>query len=123
MTTEVSDGAVAGIDPAELEEWYESLEDVIRRYGPERVTQLLVNLRERAYLRGVMIPFSATTPYINTIPIDDQPAYPGNLEIERRIKSIIRWNAMAMVMRANDNDEGLGGHRWGHCGQGSPRGP
>lgn len=110
MTTEVSDGAVAGIDPAELEEWYESLEDVIRRYGPERVTQLLVNLRERAYLRGVMIPFSATTPYINTIPIDDQPAYPGNLEIERRIKSIIRWNAMAMVHGGNKRFPGIGGH-------------
>ncbi len=63
-----TDGAVHGIDPLELEEWYESLEDVIHRYGPERVQQLLVNLRERAYLRGVMIPFTATTPYINTIP-------------------------------------------------------
>ncbi|HCS52350.1 MAG TPA: pyruvate dehydrogenase (acetyl-transferring), homodimeric type, partial [Planctomycetaceae bacterium] len=110
MTTDVTDGVVAGIDPVELEEWYQSLEDVIHRYGPERVTQLLVNLRERAYLRGVMIPFSATTPYINTIDLDDQPAYPGNLEIERRIKSIIRWNALAMVHGANKKFDGLGGH-------------
>ena len=110
MTTDVTDGVVAGIDPVELEEWYQSLEDVIHRYGPERVTQLLVNLRERAYLRGVMIPFSATTPYINTIDLDDQPAYPGNLEIERRIKSIVRWNALAMVHGANKKFAGLGGH-------------
>lgn len=110
MTTEVSDGVVAGIDPAELEEWYDSLEDVIRRYGPERVTQLLVNLRERAYLRGVMIPFTATTPYINTITPENQPAYPGNLEIERRIKSVVRWNAMAMVHGGNTRFPGIGGH-------------
>ncbi len=110
MTTDVKEGVVAGIDPVELEEWYDSLEDVIRRYGPDRVTQLLVNLRERAYLRGVMIPFSATTPYINTIPLEDQVPYPGNLEIERRIKSIVRWNAMAMVHGANKKFAGLGGH-------------
>lgn len=111
MTEQVTDGSVLGIDPTELEEWYASLEDVIHRYGPEKVTQLLVNLRERAYIRGVMIPFTATTPYINTIPVADQPAYPGDLEIERRIKSIIRWNALAMVHRANSSPEGgTGGH-------------
>jgi pyruvate dehydrogenase E1 component len=110
-----TDGAVQGIDPLELEEWYESLEDVIHRYGPERVQQLLVNLRERAYLRGVMIPFTATTPYVNTIELEDQPRYPGNLEIERKLKSFIRWNAMAMVVRANKKTDdgrkgGVGGH-------------
>ncbi|WP_459556033.1 pyruvate dehydrogenase (acetyl-transferring), homodimeric type [Lacunimicrobium album] len=105
-----SDGVMAGIDPAELEEWYESLEDVIHRYGPEKVKQLLVNLRERAYVRGVMMPFTATTPYINTIPLEDQPRFPGNREIEQRIKSIIRWNAMAMVVRANKYYDGVGGH-------------
>ncbi len=110
MSTTVTDGVLAGIDPAELEEWYESLEDVIRRYGPDKVTQLLVNLRERAYHRGVMLPFSATTPYINTISADDQPPYPGNQEIERRIKSIVRWNALAMVHRANKKFDGIGGH-------------
>jgi pyruvate dehydrogenase E1 component len=74
---------------------------------------LLVHLRERAYLRGVTMPFSATTPYMNTIPVSEQPRYPGNLEIERRIKSLIRWNAMAMVVRANKKtaDVGaVGGH-------------
>ena len=101
---------VSGIDPAELEEWYESLEDVLHRYGPERLRELLVNLQERAYQRGVRIPFTANTPYINTIHHTEQPVFPGNLEIERRIKSIVRWNAMAMVHRANKNFPGIGGH-------------
>ena len=115
------DGAVPGIDPTELQEWLDSLEDVIHRFGQDKVQQLLVNLQERAYLRGVMLPFVATTPYVNTIGTDDQPRYPGNLEIERKIKSYIRWNAMAMVLRANkkttwDGDAnramegGVGGH-------------
>jgi len=107
------DGSVAGIDPTELQEWYESLADVLHRYGPERTKQLLVQLRERAYHNGVMMPFEGTTPYINTIPVDDQPRYPGNMELERRIKSIIRWNAMAMVVRANKKTDpygAVGGH-------------
>ena len=95
------DGAVPGIDPSELQEWLDSLEDVIHRFGQDKVQQLLVNLQERAYLRGVMLPFVATTPYVNTINTEDQPRYPGNLELERKIKSYIRWNAMAMVLRAN----------------------
>jgi len=107
------EGSLEGIDPLELEEWFDSLEDVIHRYGPEKTKQLLLHLRERAYHRGVMMPFSATTPYINTIPVSEQPRYPGNLEIERNIKSIIRWNAMAMVVRANkktENAGAVGGH-------------
>src|SRR5215510_1058163 len=110
---QVSTGAVQGIDPAELDDWYESLEDVLHRYGPERTQQLLVNLRERAYQRGVMMPFSGTTPYINTISVEDEPRYHGNVEIERRIKSINRWNALAMVLRANKKTESggsVGGH-------------
>ncbi len=110
---EATEGLIEGIEAAELEEWYESLEDVLHRYGPEKTQQLLVRLRERAYHRGVMMPFKATTPYLNTIPVEEQPRYPGNLEIERRIKSIIRWNAMAMVVRANKktaNAGAVGGH-------------
>ncbi|MGE4001672.1 MAG: pyruvate dehydrogenase (acetyl-transferring), homodimeric type [Planctomycetaceae bacterium] len=110
QVNQVSEGVVQGIDAVELDEWYESLESVLQRYGAERTHQLLVQLRERAYLRGVMMPFSTTTPYLNSIPVEDQPRYPGNLEIERRIKSIIRWNAMAMVVRANKKFDGLGGH-------------
>jgi pyruvate dehydrogenase E1 component len=101
---------VSGIEPDELEEWYESLDDVLLRYGPQRLQELLINLQERAYLRGVTLPFTANTPYVNTISADEQPRYPGNIEIERRIKSIIRWNAMAMVSRANTKYSGVGGH-------------
>ncbi len=101
---------VSGIAPDELEEWFESLDDVLIRYGPQRLQELLVNLQERAYLRGVTLPFTANTPYVNTIPADEQPRFPGNIEIERRIKSIIRWNAMAMVSRANTKYSGVGGH-------------
>jgi pyruvate dehydrogenase E1 component len=97
-------------DVAEAAEWIDSLVDVLHREGPQRVRQLLVWLQEEAYRRGVMLPFSANTPYINTIPLDQQPRYPGNREIERRIKSILRWNAMAMVVRANRETTTIGGH-------------
>ncbi len=98
------------VDPAELEEWFDSLDDLLHRHGPDQVQKLLTLLQHRAYLRGVTLPFTANTPYINTIPKDDQPRYPGNRDVERRIKSIIRWNAMAMVVRANRDHSGIGGH-------------
>ena len=98
------------MDPAETAEWLESLEDLYQRCGPDRVGYLLHLLEDTAYRRGVKLPFSANTPYINTIPIQQQPRYPGNREIERRIKSIVRWNAMAMVVRANRADGSVGGH-------------
>lgn len=110
MLEELKNPALAGMDPEEMEEWFESLDDVLHRYGPKHLQELLVVLQERAYHRGVTTPFTANTPYINTIPLDKQPHYPGDLEIERRIKSLIRWNAMAMVHRANKNFPGLGGH-------------
>src|SRR4030088_1381275 len=97
-------------DIAEVTEWVESLADVLHREGPDRVRQLLVLLQEEAYRRGVMLPFTANTPYINTIPIDRQPRYPGNGETERRIRSVPRWNAMAMVVRANKETTTIGGH-------------
>ena len=98
------------IEPGELEEWFDSLDDVLHRLGDEKVQQLLAALQERAYLRGVVMPFTANTPYINTIHVDDESRFPGDRDIERRIKSIVRWNAMAMVVRANKNHDGLGGH-------------
>ncbi len=98
------------LDPSELEEWFESLDDLLNRGGDASVEALLTALQERAYMRGVTLPFTANTPYINTIHVDDQPRYPGNREVERRIKSIIRWNAMAMVVRANKDHSGIGGH-------------
>jgi pyruvate dehydrogenase E1 component len=83
---------------------------VLRKSGPQRVSYLLAALAARAHEQGVELPFTATTPYINSIPADKQPIYPGNREIERRIKSYIRWNAMAMVVRANKESSGIGGH-------------
>jgi pyruvate dehydrogenase E1 component len=102
--------SVTGIDPDELQEWYESLEDVLNRHGEDKLRQLLIHLQERAYARGITLPFSANTPYINTIHRDDQPKFPGNREIERRIKNLVRWNAMAMVVRGNKHHDGIGGH-------------
>jgi pyruvate dehydrogenase E1 component len=97
-------------DPLETAEWLDSLRSVLEREGPERVSFLLAELSEAAHRQGVELPFTATTPYINTIPDSKQPPYPGNRELERRIKSIIRWNAMAMVTRANKTDSSIGGH-------------
>ncbi len=97
-------------NPAETREWLESLDYALKNQGPDRVRFLLDKLEERAQIVGVEIPFNANTPYINTIPVDRQPPFPGDREIERRIKSFIRWNAMAMVVRANREDPSLHGH-------------
>ncbi len=94
----------------ELADWIASLEEVIERNGPERAEQLLRRLQAQALRRGVRMPFSANTPQVNTIAPEEQPPYPGDLELERRIKSLVRWNAMAMVVRANRESEGIGGH-------------
>jgi pyruvate dehydrogenase E1 component len=94
----------------ETREWLYSLDYVLEKSGPERVKELLQELQIRAHKAGVQIPFSANTPYINTIPREKQSSYPGDREIERRIKSLIRWNAMAMVVRANKLESGIGGH-------------
>jgi pyruvate dehydrogenase E1 component len=108
---EVVDGVTAvDADPTETREWLDSLRYVIKSRGGDRAAYLLHAIEQEAYRLGVAIPFSATTPYINTIPADRQPPFPGNREIERRIKSIIRWNAMAMVVRANREDKSIGGH-------------
>ncbi|MFM7135841.1 MAG: pyruvate dehydrogenase (acetyl-transferring), homodimeric type [Planctomycetota bacterium] len=108
---EVTDGVSSvDTDPTETREWLDSLRYVINSRGGDRAAYLLQAIEQEAYRLGVPIPFSATTPYINTIPVDRQPPFPGNREIERRIKSIIRWNAMAMVVRANREDKSIGGH-------------
>ena len=98
------------IDPVETNEWLDSLEYVLGSRGPERVKYLLTVLEAKARTEGVDLAIKSNTPYINTIPTEQQPQYPGNREIERRLKSIIRWNAMAMVVRANKMNEGIGGH-------------
>ena len=94
----------------ETREWLYSLDYVLEHGGSERVKELLQELQIRAHKAGVQIPFSANTPYINTIPREMQPPFPGDREIERRIKSLIRWNAMAMVVKANKIEHGIGGH-------------
>lgn len=94
----------------ETSEWLYSLDYVLEHSGPERVIELLRELQVRAHKAGVHIPFSANTPYINTIPRERQSPFPGDREIERRIKSLIRWNAMAMVVKANKLENGIGGH-------------
>ncbi len=98
------------IDDLENEEWLYSLDYVLKNGGPQRVIEILQQLQIRARRAGVEMPFSANTPYINTIPREKQPPFPGDREIERRIKSIARWNAMAMVVRANKQEAGIGGH-------------
>jgi pyruvate dehydrogenase E1 component len=97
-------------DPQETGEWLESMEAVLRHGGPERAQFLLNALISQVAETGLgRMTVGVTTPYVNTIAADDQPAFPGNREIERRIKSIVRWNAMAMVLKANKNTN-VGGH-------------
>jgi pyruvate dehydrogenase E1 component len=98
------------LEALETREWLESLDYVLQASGAGRVKKLLRKLQDSAFQSGVVLPFSANTPYINTIRPNQQPPFPGNREIERRIKSIIRWNAMAMVVRANKEESGIGGH-------------
>jgi len=94
----------------ELQEWLESLDYVIAQNDPDRTLRLLAALESRAAKSGVRIPFTANTPYVNTIPADEQGPYPADRDIERRIKNIMRWNALAMVVRANRADGSIGGH-------------
>ena len=98
------------IDAAETQEWISSLDYVLKSRGPERVKFLIDQLRDRAAEEGVPLSADTSTPYVNTIALHDQPPYPGNRELERRIKSLIRWNAMAMVVRGNKRGGGVGGH-------------
>src|SRR5262245_34701521 len=100
----------AELEAHETREWLESLDYVLQSGGPARVGRLLKELSDHARHRGVKLPFTANTPYINTIPASEQPPFPGSREIERRIKSLVRWNALAMVVKANKAEDGIGGH-------------
>jgi len=97
-------------DPSETAGWLESFDAIIREGGEHRARFLLERLVEYGLRRGVIAPFTANTPYVNTIPAGEQPVYPGDREIERRIKNLIRWNAAAMVVQANKHSGGIGGH-------------
>jgi pyruvate dehydrogenase E1 component len=101
---------IQDIDPEETGEWLDALEAVIDAEGVDRAHFLLERLITTARMRGSYLPYNANTPYLNTIPVERQPHYPGDREIERRISSIIRWNALAMVVRANQHSSELGGH-------------
>jgi len=98
------------LNPQETAEWLEALDEVVEDAGLERASFLLDRLIERARRSGVVVPHSLNTPYVNTIPAEEELPFPGDRELERRIKSFIRWNAMAMVVRANKYDPGIGGH-------------
>src|SRR6266849_151868 len=118
--TTVNNGAAAenstripvphGLDDLEVQEWLESLDSVLESSGPEVATEILERLRAHATVSGIDLPFSANTPYANSIPARLEPLFPGDQELERRIKSLIRWNALAMVVRANRVEHNIGGH-------------
>ncbi len=98
------------IDPLETKEWLESLSAVVEQEGPERANFLIKQLIDQAYKQGSKIPYTQSTPYINTIPPEEETKSPGDQNIERRLRSLIRWNAAAMVVRANKKFPELGGH-------------
>src|SRR3990172_7604322 len=99
----------ADVDPLETREWLEALEGVIAREGPDRAHYLIEQLIDRARRSGAYVPFSANTAYVNTIPVERQPALPGDFTLEQRIRHFVRWNSMAMVVRANKHTN-VGGH-------------
>ena len=101
---------VIDLDPSETGDWLDSLESVLEHAGPERVAYLVKRLVEAAQRQGARPELPLTTDYVNTIPVEEEPAYPGDRDIEKRIRGIIRWNAVAMVQRANSRFDGLGGH-------------
>ena len=98
------------IDPVETKEWVESLTAVVQQEGSERANFLIKQLIDHAYRQGSKIPYTQSTPYINTIPPEEETKSPGDQNIERRLRSLIRWNAAAMVVRANKKFPELGGH-------------
>ena len=101
---------VEDIDPEETQEWLDALESVIREHGIDRANSLMERLSSRLAQTGERLPYVLTTPYRNTIPPTEEAFMPGDLFMERRIRSLIRWNALAMVLRANKGDGDLGGH-------------
>ncbi len=98
------------VEDIEIQEWLASLDYVLKHGSLDQAQKILAQLQIKAQEAGVTLPFTVNTPYINTLPKTKQPPYPGNRELERQIKSIIRWNAMAMVVRGNHNESGIGGH-------------
>ncbi|HSQ04803.1 MAG TPA: pyruvate dehydrogenase (acetyl-transferring), homodimeric type, partial [Burkholderiales bacterium] len=98
------------VDPQETREWLDALDAVLEREGPDRANFLLDKLSEKARRAGVYVPFNTNTAYLNTIPRQQEERSPGNQVLEHKIRSLVRWNAMAMVVRANKESSELGGH-------------
>src|SRR3984885_3950965 len=98
------------LDPRETAEWLEALDQIVEEAGSDRVNFLLDKLTERARDNGVTVPIRTMTDYVNTVPADEDVPYPGDRALERRIKSLTRWNAAAMVSHQNKYDAGIGGH-------------
>src|ERR1700678_2525759 len=103
-------GDVPDVDALETAEWIEALDAVVSHDGPGRARDLLTRVIERAQPSGTGPIASLNTPYVNTIPADQEPPFPADKELEWRLRSVIRWNAMAMVVRANKVSSELGGH-------------
>ena len=98
------------LDPRETAEWLEALDQIVDEAGPDRVNFLLDKLSERARDNGVDVPYRSVTDYVNTIPVDQEAPYPGDLVLEEKVENLARWNAMAMVHHQNKLDDGIGGH-------------
>jgi pyruvate dehydrogenase E1 component len=109
-STDTNGRATADIDAEETRDWLESLDSVLRNDGADRARFLLERLVAQAGRVGASPPLGGTTPYVNTIPVDQEPEYPGDEAVERRIRTLIRWNAMATVLQANKESSELGGH-------------
>ncbi len=101
---------VPDIDPLETSEWLDSFDAVVERHGKGRARFVLMKLLERARAQQIGFPATVSTPYVNTIPADEEPWFPGDEHLERRIRASIRWNAAVMVTRANSKENGIGGH-------------
>jgi pyruvate dehydrogenase E1 component len=110
VQTSTSNGAGADVDAIETSEWLEALDAVVAHDGPVRARDLLTRVIERAQQSGTGPIASLNTPYVNTIPVEREPPYPGDPELDRRLRSIMRWNAIAIVVRANKVSSELGGH-------------
>src|SRR5262249_36734827 len=123
MTTTIVNGQpVEVVEPdfQEVEEWLEAFDQVVEEEGPSGAARLLDALTQRARKSGVDVPVQLNTPYVNTIPVEEESPYPGDRGLERRIKSLIRWNAMAMVHRQNKKDPGIGGQSSTESACGAP---
>ncbi|MGI8428232.1 MAG: pyruvate dehydrogenase (acetyl-transferring), homodimeric type [Solirubrobacteraceae bacterium] len=108
--SDVADGAQADLDAVETDEWLEALDAVLQHDGPARARELLTRVIERAQQAGTGPIANLNTPYVNTIPVDREPPFPGDPELELRLRAILRWNAIAIVVRANKESSELGGH-------------